>query len=173
MSEEIRSKILFRLVFYMAATAFIVLVWQYQKNLFNNTIVAVTDTSAASLKDKELDALLAMNQLVTTLSTGLLGAIGFLLVNVRRENRGSVALWAACCSAVCAALSLFFGYVVYLAVITMLHNQFFDSTIDSLLWPRQAHFYFFLLAVVLFGDFAFNNLRTGGQDAAKASANRA
>jgi hypothetical protein len=157
MTDGKKRAIVFRLVFYLGATGFILAVWQYQKNVTGNWIEPLTP-SLSTGQDRELDALLEMNRLITTLGTGLLAAIGFLLVNVRRAKRGPEALWAACSSALCVAFSLFFGYVVYLGVISMLQNQYFDLDVGPILWARQAHFYTFLLGVVLFGDFAFQNL---------------
>jgi hypothetical protein len=84
--------------------------------------------------------------------------MGFLLINGRKVSRWSGAKWLALGSAMCVALSLFFGYVVYLGIIAMLQNAIFDLDIPVILWARQAHFYTFLLAVVLFGDFAFQTL---------------
>jgi hypothetical protein len=166
MTPKTKRSILFRLVFYMAATAFIVAVWQYQKVFVANWIVPA-NPAADSMAGKELDALLEMNRLVTTLGTGLLGAIGFLLINVRKANGGFEALWAASASAVCVGISLFFGYLVYLWVIEMLRVQVFDLDVGPLLWARNLHFYTFLLAVVLFGDFAFNNLHGEDKNVAK------
>jgi hypothetical protein len=61
-------------------------------------------------------------------------------------------------SAGCAALSLFLGYVLYLALLDMLKNEMFDPDMATIMWVRVAQFYSFLLAVVLFGDFAFQTL---------------
>jgi len=158
---ETKRAILFRLIFYAAAGAFIVVVWQMQRSYLDNWIAPAT-AAVGSMPDRELDALLQMNQLVTTLSTGLLGAIGFLLINIRKANRRFESLWAACASALCVGLSLFFGYLVYQWIIAMLKVQIFDPDLKPLLWARNAHFYLFLLAVLLFGDFAFNSLR--GED---------
>jgi hypothetical protein len=169
MTRTTKRAILFRLVFYMGATGFVLAVWQYQQHITGNWIEPLV-SNLNTAQEKELDALLEMNRLITTLGTGLLGAIGFLLINVRRANRGSVALWAACASAVCVGLSLFFGYVVYLGIIAMLQNQFFDLDIRPILWARQAHFYTFLLGVVLFGDFAFHNLQVENGNNGKQTA---
>jgi hypothetical protein len=157
MTNATRRAAVFRLVFYLGATLFILAVWQYQKHMTGNWIEPLTPTLSCE-QGRELDALLEMNRLITTLGTGLLAAIGFLLVNVRQPKRGSQALWAACCSAICVGFSLFFGYVVYLGIISMLQNQYFDLDVGPILWARQAHFYSFLLGAVLFGDFAFHNL---------------
>lgn len=157
MTDETKRAMVFRLVFYVGATGFILAVWQYQRHVTGNWIEPLTP-SLSTGQDRELSALLEMNRLITGLGTGLFAAIGFLLVNMRRANRGLEALWAACCSSICVGFSLFFGYVVYLGVISMLQNQYFDLNVGPILWARQAHFYTFLLAVVLFGDFAFRNL---------------
>ena len=158
MTPETKKAAAFRLVFYMIATGFILLVWQYQKHMMDGVAIAV-DVTAQPLVDKQLDALLEMNRLITGLGTGLLGAIGFMLINVRKGKGGWLAMWAACASAVCVGLSLFFGYVVYLGVIEVLRYPPFEPDFSAIMWARQAHFYTFLMAVVLFADFAFNNLR--------------
>jgi hypothetical protein len=162
MTPKIKRVILFRLMFYIAATAFIVGVWQFQKDFLNGWIQPANQAqgSAPSKEDhdQELNALLEMNRLITTLSTGLLGAIGFILINLRQRKRGCEALWAAGASAVCVVFSLFFGYMMYLWVIALLKVESFDFDVPPLMLIRSAHFYAFLLAVVLFGDFAFHNL---------------
>lgn len=147
-----------RLLFYVVAVAFILAVWQFQAHMSGNFIEPMV-TSLNTLQERELDALLGMNSLITTLSTGLLGALGFVLINGRGQSIPPGAKWLAFGSAICVALSLFFGYVVYLGIISMLENTIFDLDIPAILWARQAHFYTFLLAVVLFGDFAFHTLQ--------------
>lgn len=159
MKRRATRAVIFRLLFYMGATAFILVVWQYQKH-FSGSWIEPLVTSISPAQEKELDALLEMNRLITTLGTGLLGAMGFILVNGHKEHRGTGAFWAAFASAVCVGLSIFFGYVVYLGIIAMLQNQFFDLDNPGIWWARQAHFYTFLLGVVLFGDFAFQILHS-------------
>jgi len=163
MKRMSRQAVVFRLAFYVGATGLILAVWQFQKHMSGNFIEPLV-TTLNSTQEKELDALLEMNRLITTLDTGLLGATGFLLINRRRAFRWPVILWTAFGSAVCVALSVFFGYVVYLGVIAMLQNDIFDLDIPPLFWARQAHFYTFLLAVVLFGDFAFQTLHVEDGD---------
>jgi hypothetical protein len=147
-----------RVVFYLVAIGFILVVWQLQAHLSGNFIEPLV-TSLNTLQERELDALLGMNSLITTLGTGLLGALGFVLINGRDQYLRPGAKWLAFSSAICVAFSLFFGYVVYLGIISMLENTIFDLDIPAIFWARQAHFYSFLLAVVLFGDFAFHTLQ--------------
>jgi len=126
--------------------------------LMSGNFIEPLVSSLSSLQQSQLSALLDMNNLVTTLCTGLLGALGFLLINGRKVSRWSPAKWMALTSAGCAALSLLFGYVAYLALIDMLGREMFDVDLPAILWVRQAQFYSFLLAVALFGDFAFQTL---------------
>ena len=147
----------FRIVLYLGAVLFIFFVGRLQKQMAGNVFEPLI-SSLSSLQQNQLDALMDMNNLVTTLGTGLLGALGFLLINGRKVTRWSAAKWLALASAGCAALSLLFGYVAYLALIDMLRNQIFDLNLPTIVWVRQAQFYSFLLAVALFGDFAFQTL---------------
>jgi len=56
------------------------------------------------------------------------------------------------------AISIFFGYVAYLFILSMLRDGIFDLTSSSPHWAQQAHFYTFLVGVVLLADFIFYNL---------------
>src|SRR5579863_940298 len=156
-----KRAVLTRVVFYVAAIGFILAVWQFQARM-SGTFIEPLVTSLNSLQERELDALLELNGLITTLGTGLLGALGFVLINGGSHNLRPGSKWLAVGSAICVALSLFFGYVVYLGIISMLENTIFDLDIPPIFWARQAHFYSFLLAVVLFGDFAFHTLQAEG-----------
>lgn len=158
MKQITRQAVVFRIIFYLGATGLILAVWQFQKHMPGG-FIEPTISSINSIQQRQLDAVLEMNRLITTLGTGLLGATGFLLINMRKAYRRSVAFWVAFGSAVCVGLSIFFGYVVYLGLIAMLQSQFFNVDIPPILWVREAHFYLFLLGVVLFGDFAFQSLR--------------
>jgi hypothetical protein len=124
----------------------------------NGKFVYEVVNSLTAMQLKQLDALLEMNRLLTTLSTTLLAAVGFLIIK-ERKPRIRQELWAALASAVCIGLSLFFGYLVYLGILWMLGESFFDLTNPHILWARQAHFYAFLLGVVFFADFAFHYVR--------------
>jgi hypothetical protein len=129
-------------------------------------------SSLSSLKQAQLNALYNIDNLVTSLATAVLGGIGFFLVDGRKVKRWSAAMWVAIASAGCAAFSLYLGYVVYLALLDMLKNEIFNPDLPAILWARQAQFYFFLLAVALFGDFAFQALNTEDGDEASHSDHR-
>jgi hypothetical protein len=155
MTNATYRAIVSRVAFYATLALFMLAVWQILPHL-GYGVVGAQLSSLDDLQKRQLDAFLEMNGLVTTLTTGLLGALGFLLLNGREVNRGPVTKWLAFGSALSAALSLFFGYVVYLTLSDMLGQGSFDLTIPSIFWARQAHFYLFLIAVLLFGDFAFH-----------------
>lgn len=149
MTRSIVRATIHRLVFYVGATAVVLLVWQVQKHVTGAYFEPLID-SLTPLQEKQLDAFLEMNRLITTLGTALLGAIGFLLVNGRKEHLRPGALWTALGSTVCVGLSLLSGYIVYLGILWMLQSKFFNLNISGILWARQAHFYTFLLGVVFF-----------------------
>jgi len=152
----------FRIAFYAGAVGVVMAVVLFQWNPGKALEIPIDKLS--SMQEKELAALLDMNSLITTLDTGLLGALGYLMINGRKVSRWSGTMWLAFFSAVSAALSLLFGYVVYLGIIRMLEWGFFDLNNPSIQWARSAHFYSFLLGVILFGDFAFQTLHEEGRD---------
>jgi hypothetical protein len=155
MMKTTQRGVIRRVAFYAALVCLMLAVAEFQRisayGVHGAPITTLTDT-----EKQALNAFLDMNSLLTTLTTGLLGALGFLLLNGRKVRYEAAAKWLAFGSAVSAALSLYFGYVVYLAISDMLGSgEPLDFTASQIVWPRQAHFYTFLLAALLFGDFAF------------------
>jgi len=116
----------------------------------------------SQLQEKELAAFLDMNRLLVTLATTLLGATGFLLTANRKTNQSFREFWAVAGCGISVGLSLYFGYEAYIGILWMLKNTFFDLDNPAILWSRYAHFYTFLLGVLLFADFAFHELRKDG-----------
>ncbi len=156
MSSKTSRTMIFRFALYGGAIILILALWQAQRHISQNFIEpAIADSGFAD--KSQLDALLGQSNLLTTLCTGLLGALGFFLLHGRDASRWTGAKWFALASAACAVLSLLFGYMVYLALLDMLRSQMFDLAMPAM-WVRYAQFYCFLLAVMLFGDFAFQTL---------------
>lgn len=156
MSSSTSRAVIFRIALYGGALVLILALWQIQRGISQSFFEpAVTDPSF--VENSQLNALLSQNNLLTTLCTGLLGALGFFLIRGSEASRWTRATWFAFASAGCAVLSLLFGYMVYLALLDMLRNQMFDLAMPAM-WVRYAQFYCFLLAVMLFGDFAFQTL---------------
>jgi hypothetical protein len=113
------------------------------------------------VQEKQLEAFLNMNGLLITLATALLGAIGFLMGRGRKPTH----LWAGFGSAICAMLSLYFGYQAYQDLLFMFQHNTFDLLTTLIERDRHAHFYTLLLGVVLFADFAFHELSQEDGDA--------
>lgn len=156
MTSKTRRAIVFRIALYGGAIILVLALWLVQRLVSTNFIEsAITDGNF--LDKTQLDALLNQNSLLTTLCTGLLAALGFFLIHGQDAKRWTGAKWFAIASAGCAVLSLLFGYMVYLALLDMLRSQIFDLAMPAM-WVRYAQFYLFLLAVMLFGDFAFQTL---------------
>jgi hypothetical protein len=156
MSSKTSRTLVFRIALYGGAIVLVLALWQVQRAISQNFFEpAVADGSFVD--NSQLNALLGQSNLLTTLCTGLLGALGFFLLHGRNASRWTPAKWLAIASAGCAVLSLLFGYMVYLALLDMLRNQMFDLAMPAM-WVRYAQFYCFLLAVMLFGDFAFQTL---------------
>lgn len=143
--------ILVRLPVYLGFIALILVASKHQVQLSSGFI----SPAVGSLPSKEIDIYLQMNSLLIGLCTGLLGATGFVLTSGRKSSHWSGAKWFAVGSAVCVALSIICGYTAYLAIIAMLSEGVWDPYAPQLAWGRDAQFFAFLLAVLLFGDFAF------------------
>ena len=144
--------------FYIGTVAIALAAWQVQRYVAGQYILEPLVESLNQLQEKELQAFLDMNRLLTTLGTTMLGALGFLLASGRSDQRGLSVRWPALASGAFAGLSVFFGYIAYEGILYMLKNQFFDLNAPVILWPHRAHFYTLLLSVFFFGDFAIHDL---------------
>lgn len=125
-------------------------------------------SSADPRSTDKMNAFMAMNQLITTLSTGLVGALGFLLSR-RSSTTRPRDLWAALASFVCVGLSLYFGYRGYVDLIHLLNIPNFDLSGGLISSDRGRQFGFFVLAVFFFADFAFYELTQEGTTSDSAS----
>ena len=157
-----------RLVFYVGGTLLAVVVWRTELHMQSTQQVygEYTETLTGA-QQSQLSAFLEMNRLITTLSTTLLGAMGFFLVNDTKGKGSTRELWAAFACAVCVGLSLFYGYHAYQDIIFMLQSQTFNLYGDMISWDRQGHFSMFLLAAFFFVDFAFHELNRSEEPAVK------
>lgn len=115
-------------------------------------------TQLSDIDQRQLDAYLEMNRLLTTFGTTMLGALGFLFFGQERAVTWTRHRWAVFLGVFCVAVSIFFGYVAYLFILSMLRDGLFDVTSSSPHWAQQAHFYTFLAGVVFLADFVFQNL---------------
>jgi hypothetical protein len=144
-----------RFGFYIGAIVIAVVVWRIENYMQSGAIYVATP-----IQEKAVDAFLEMNRLLTTLATTLLGAMGLLLFGGFRGRSCSRELWAAIAGAVSVSLSIYYGYVAYLTVISMLAAGSFDPYSSQLLKAQYAHFYTFLVGVILFAGFVYKNMST-------------
>lgn len=124
--------------------------------------VVSSGDSIPEWQSKGLDAFAAMSGLLTTLSTALLGGMGFLLGNGRQVGLPALRAWSAFGAAACASVSIYFGYVGHLHVLWATTLERFDPYLFAFVWPSRAQFYMLLLAVFFFAVFAFHELAMEG-----------
>jgi hypothetical protein len=132
----------------------VVLIQAWLDSGSNQSVIGLPVSSPG---DQIVSAFLAMTNILTSFSTALLGALGVLLLN-SKVRRGPRATWFAFGSGVFAAISMFLGYVVYQEVLALLWVGMFTPHSLLISWAHYGQFFTFLLAFVLFGDFAIQSL---------------
>jgi len=150
--------VLRRFGFYLGVLVIAGAVWEVQHYL--QSAPAIYDS--IPIQTEAVSAFLEMNRLLTTLATTLLGALGLLLFGGFRGKSCSRELWAAVVGAVSVSLSIYCGYVAYLAVISMLEAGSFDPYSPQLLRAQYAHFYTFLVGVIFIAGFVYQNMGEAG-----------
>jgi len=103
---------------------------------------------------KASDTYASSGSLLISLATGLLVGMGWVFTNVRPVQRFPVRdLLPAIAAAVCACLSLYFGYISSQNIQSMIESP--SPTLDSptIQWPRNIQFYTILLGVYFFAVF--------------------
>lgn len=165
--------VLLRMAIYLLLIAAVFFVWRYLGLLTPpSTSPQLPSTDLTPIRKTELNAYLEMNQLITTLSTGLLAGIGYILNRGNKKKGSSEARWltlgSAFGSAAFAALSLFLGYFVYQMLIGELDDGVFNLNFPLLLYSSFGHFFSFLLAVALFAELAFQTFFKEDADGQKS-----
>ncbi len=155
--------------FYIVVGVVATAVWQSQgymtslsqRRLHEQSQGGIVGTALTQLDDvqkAQLDAYLEVNRLLTTFGTAILGALSFLLFGQEKPGTWQRHRLAVLLGVICVAVSIFFGYVAYLFILSMLRDGLFDLTSSSPHWAQQAHFYTFLAGVVFLADFVYHNL---------------
>jgi hypothetical protein len=119
--------------------------------------VSVWDPSAAAAVMKAYDAYAAVNNLLTTLATGLLAGLGLFLANSRQDRCPEQALWPAAASALCVCVSLYWGYISSQNVEWAIEYSIPDLGIPKLQWPRILQCFTILLGVFFFAVFVMRD----------------
>jgi hypothetical protein len=116
------------------------------------------------IQDKAVDSFLEMNRLLTTLATTLLGAVGFLVLGGTKGKHRFRELWAASAGAIFVGLSIYYGYAAYSTVESMVAGGNFDPYSPPLLTVAHLHFYTFLVGIILFAGFVYQNITEDGHE---------
>jgi predicted lysophospholipase L1 biosynthesis ABC-type transport system permease subunit len=104
----------------------------------------------------QLAVITTMGSIIISLCTALFSALGFLFVNGPKAKRGLWPKIVAVASGASAAISIYFGYLLYQAVMEMGSLQISFPDFPAITWARQYQFIAFMLSVMLFGDFAID-----------------
>jgi hypothetical protein len=158
------SRFNFYIVAVVVAAAVLLLQRHMEKTSYaaRSGIISATSldnqNSIPAWEEKALQTYSDMSGLLTTLSTALLGGLGYLLINSQAARPQVRHRLSALASAVFAVLSLYFGYVSHLSVLAATYRKTFDPYDLGVRWPSRAQFYTLLLGVFFFADFAFYEL---------------
>jgi hypothetical protein len=147
-----------RLGFYFVCIVLVGAMWLINRSIQGRPY-AVEDSqlSPESQLSKAVDAYQGMNNLLITLATGILGAMGYLLVNKPKPSYPLVDMWPAILSGVFVILSLYFAYLSYFGLeFALRYSVALDS--DVVNTPRLMQFNTLLLAAIFFADFVMQHL---------------
>jgi hypothetical protein len=154
--------------FYVVIVLIAVLAWESQKYMYaegeremsqsGDGVVGEVHDKCTGVQTQQIDAYLEINRLLTTLGTTLLGAVFYLLFSSGKTLAWKQRRLAALLGTIFVAVSIFFGYVAYLFIISILQDGRCDISSYYPHWAQQAHFYTFFLGVVFFADFTYRNL---------------
>jgi hypothetical protein len=147
-----------RLGFYVVCILLVGAMWLINRNIDARPyVLEESQLSPESQLSKSVDAYQAMNNLLITLATGILGAMGYLLINRPKQRYRLVDMWPAILSAVFVILSLYFAYLSYFGLeFALRYSVALDS--DVVNTPRLMQFNALLLAVIFFADFVMQHL---------------
>src|SRR5580704_7868400 len=120
-----------RIWFYLAVAILVLTVWRIQVHMYQSSFAdpTVVSQSASNLPPSDwqkmaAQTMMAANGLLITLGTALLGALGLMMSNKLTDSSGPRQhVWAAFLAAVCAGVSLYFGYQGHLVLLSMIYNE--------------------------------------------------
>jgi hypothetical protein len=133
------------------------------QSIANGGVVGEVLSQCNGVQTQQIQAYLEINRLLTTLGTTLLGAV-FYLLSGGTKFVWTCRRWAALTGMIFVAVSIFFGYVAYSFIISVLQDGRCDVSSLYPHWAQQTHFYTFFLGVVFFADFTYCNLMRGNKN---------
>jgi hypothetical protein len=158
------SRTIARTWFYVAVVILALSVWgiqayEYHRIYGQPTVFSGTpDTPTPSdWKKMAVQTMTQTNGQLTSLGTALLGALGLLIGRARNGSKFRH-FWAASLAAAAAVLSLYFGYMGHLHILSMINTHLVDPGDPVYTFSRNAQFYTLLAGAFFFADFAFHDL---------------
>jgi hypothetical protein len=158
MKRTIGKSIVSRFAFYVTAFVLMVAVWRFEVYLQSGPLIYQN----TPIQNAAVDTFMGMNRLLITLGTSLLGAMGLLLSSGFRGKPRLQELWAVMAGGVCIGVSIYYGYVANMAVMSMVATGSFDPYSPLLMRTHNVHFLTFVLGVIFFAGFVFQNMTTEG-----------
>jgi hypothetical protein len=145
------------IVFYLLCVAMVFGMRRLTERINTEKYASITPDDPGSFV-QAMDAYQQVINLLTTLATGLLAALGFLLINRPGQQYSAWDFWWAATSALFACVSLYWGYVSSQNVQVALEAQSLTLDIPILQRPRQLQFSSMVLGVVCVAHFAMKTL---------------
>jgi hypothetical protein len=162
------SRTIARTWFYVAVVILVLSVWGIQNyeyhriyspgTVFSGTPITPTPSDWQKMVT---DTMTQTNGQLTSLGTALLGALGLLIGRARNRSKFRH-IWAAFLAAASAALSLYFGYLGHVYILSMINNHVPDPTDPVYFFLSRSQFLSLLAGAFFFADFAFHDL--SGED---------
>lgn len=113
-------------------------------------LVPVSDIEAWS---KALDTYASTGSLLITLATGVLAGMGWFFTSKPNKQYSARDAWPAITGALCACMSIYFGYISSQNVQWLTENSIGTLDLVKIQWPRNLQFYTLLFSVFSFADF--------------------
>jgi hypothetical protein len=144
--------------FYFGCIALAVAMWELTNYINSRPYVLGQGGDPAAALNSALGAYAAMNNLLTTLSTGLLAGLGLFLTGRPKQHYSPREFWPAAMSGVCVCVSLYWAYISSQNIEWAIENSVGTLDVDKIQWPRQLQCLAMLLGVVFFADFVRRDL---------------
>jgi putative flippase GtrA len=144
-------------LFYAGLIILAGVMWRYT-GYINSKPYVITPPNDPVALSKAQDAYASVNNLLTTLGTGLLAALGLFLTRGDKRRYTGPRIWLAVVSAVCVCVSLYWGYISSQNVEWAIETSIGSLEFDMFQVPRQLQFHTMLLGVFFFADFVRRDL---------------
>lgn len=123
--------------------------------IFEYYIYDLPDISVAlngklnSVQTKAIDLLIDFTKLFITFALGILGGVSYFIKGSNKmpiiQTRFMLFSLILCITS--AVLSIFFGHIIFIAVIEMLGNDFFDIFANIIVWATKLQYIFLLISI--------------------------